>query len=780
MQDGVREIRLATLQEPPLRTNSGSRKSLIVSATSSRDDFGDETASSENVRLVRDAIYNSFGFLVAGAVGIFLVPFMLHGLGAEAYGLWVATLAVTGIVGAFDFGLGSIITREVAKSLDLPIKDEAIRVVKEAGKLYLLFASAGAVIISALGFFLPGRLNLSPEAWQVARFVFVIGGATFFVDQIILFSTAVLGGLRRFDKINRITIAMVLLRAAGIFALITEGADLIAVMIWLLIVSTLTATVIHTEVVRTEPRYRLQVRPFKPSALRKQVSFGLGSVVTTTINSVIWQLPLILIGIIAGSPSIALFNVAQKIPLMVGAVTGRISVVYFPAASQRLHSRDISSTRELVEDGIRWIMILAVPVCVILSLTAPNVIAVWLGEASAEVVLILRLSTVAVFADAVGAIPLQVLWGRGRLRPLLVVLTFALVANVALCVALLTAIGPAGAAYGLVVTTSIRTIMLLWITAQTCQTRIVTMLRRATRGLFLAIASSGLVVLGLVYISSPNRWVSIVAIQALGILLFGLIFGYRSSQARRMIIKLFSFRNVLWPVWRGNFVTKLKRVHFLRSGWYLALALREMWRDNRERRTAHALRDYEERTDPWGYSTPWGTTHLQTVRKFLDNGQPNHLFKTACEIGCGEGFVTELVVPHCKSLLAVDISDAALDRAKQRCRAAANIRFAKWDLLKDPIPGTYDLLLVMGVLECIHRRADLRAARNKIVQMVSPGGYVLLTVTKEHPITENAWWGRWLVRGSRNLNSFLSKDTALTIRSEAQTDTHLFTLYRKL
>jgi len=224
----------------------------------------------------------------------------------------------------------------------------------------------------------------------------------------------------------------------------------------------------------------------------------------------------------------------------------------------------------------------------------------------------------------------------------------------------------------------------------------------------------------------------------------------------------------------------LRRIHWLRSAWYFGRALADTLWDRSSRSRQEFDGQYLQQVDPWGYDTPWGETHLRVTSRFLDVASNGARFRRVLEVGCGEGRITEILADRCDSILAVDISAAALERARQRCSSWSNIQIASWDLRVDAPPGVFDLVLVMGVLECFHSPLVLRAARSRIVEMLAPGGHLLVTSTKQNDVTENAWWGRLLPRGSRHLNGFLARHSSLEVRASATTETHLFTLYRKV
>ena len=141
--------------------------------------------------------------------------------------------------------------------------------------------------------------------------------------------------------------------------------------------------------------------------------------------------------------------------------------------------------------------------------------------------------------------------------------------------------------------------------------------------------------------------------------------------------------------------------------------------------------------------------------------------------------MTERIAPRCGDVLAVDISDTALRRAGERCADARNVRFQRWDVLRDPALGQFDLVLAMGVLEVFLRPATMRRARRRIIEMIAPGGHLLVTTTKQSPVVEQARWSRRLVRGSRAIDRFLCDSGELRRCATEESATHVLTVYRR-
>lgn len=100
-------------------------------------------------------------------------------------------------------------------------------------------------------------------------------------------------------------------------------------------------------------------------------------------------------------------------------------------------------------------------------------------------------------------------------------------------------------------------------------------------------------------------------------------------------------------------------------------------------------------------------------------------FRHVLEIGCGEGLLAALLTQRAERLTVLDVSERALKRARKRLAGRSNVHIERLDVVTEPLPGTFDLIVCSETLVYL-RRGELDAVRDKIIGALAPEGHILL------------------------------------------------------
>ena len=202
--------------------------------------------------------------------------------------------------------------------------------------------------------------------------------------------------------------------------------------------------------------------------------------------------------------------------LVVWGINSRLGEVLFPAASAQARARNRTGTQQILEVGTRWTFLVAMPLCLILWILAPDLLRAWLGVTSPDAVLVLRLTTLAVCADAIGVGPMHVLWGRGASRAVLAVISGVTVASLGLSLGLLLWIGIVGPAWGVLVPVTFGSLVFLSLASRTSGVRVSRFIRTTFNGMLLPAVACAATASGIAYVTGPDSWPEIIGAALAG------------------------------------------------------------------------------------------------------------------------------------------------------------------------------------------------------------------------------------------------------------------------
>jgi peptidoglycan/xylan/chitin deacetylase (PgdA/CDA1 family)/2-polyprenyl-3-methyl-5-hydroxy-6-metoxy-1,4-benzoquinol methylase len=141
---------------------------------------------------------------------------------------------------------------------------------------------------------------------------------------------------------------------------------------------------------------------------------------------------------------------------------------------------------------------------------------------------------------------------------------------------------------------------------------------------------------------------------------------------------------------------------------------------------SYGSKNYWERIffkeDPWNYSNDYECLKYQQTLDAL----PNQKVPRALELACAEGHFTFDLAARVDRLIATDISPTALRRASERCAQVKNVRFQLLDIMKDQLPGGFDLIVCSEVLYYANDRECLSQIAERILASLNDGGRLVM------------------------------------------------------
>jgi LmbE family N-acetylglucosaminyl deacetylase/ubiquinone/menaquinone biosynthesis C-methylase UbiE len=172
---------------------------------------------------------------------------------------------------------------------------------------------------------------------------------------------------------------------------------------------------------------------------------------------------------------------------------------------------------------------------------------------------------------------------------------------------------------------------------------------------------------------------------------------------------------------------------------------------------------YARHEDPWSFDDRW---YERRKRALTIAAMPDERYARALEIGCSLGHLTQLLAERCDDLLAVDVSQAAVQRARERLGDRARIECV--DVLEDFPAGVFDLIVLseVGYYFQLHQLDRVLAAAERAL---TPGG-TLLACHWRHPVADYPLLGDQVHEALRDrswhrLSSHVEEDFVLEVFS---------------
>jgi O-antigen/teichoic acid export membrane protein len=250
------------------------------------------------------------------------------------------------------------------------------------------------------------------------------------------------------DLTHSLGVASLLITVAATVVAVESGLGLQGVALAQLLGVTLFYAAVLGVSRRIEPGWRLELRAFDASWLRRLVHFGGILHISTICGTVNRQLDKVLLTNWVGLPAVTSYEIAARLVANTGSFQPYLAAALLPAAS---HLESVGRRRELVElyrRGSRYLFLLGVPPFIFLAANARTVMIAWLGRPEPLAAAVLLVLAGGYLVNSASNGMAFVCQGIGRPGLQARQSAIQLVANVVGSVVLLEIVGPLGAPLG--------------------------------------------------------------------------------------------------------------------------------------------------------------------------------------------------------------------------------------------------------------------------------------------------------------------------------------------
>lgn len=409
-------------------------------------------------RLLRGAASNLAGKVVAFATSFLLTPFLVHALGADAYGLWVLVGSAFAYGTLLDLGIGGAVVKYVAEDRARGDDASANTLLATSLRIFLALGVLVAAAGVAAALLVPRWIDAPPALRPAVAPLVVLTGLHIGATLALTPMAVALQGLQRYDLYNAVGVVGTIATAGGMVLVVLAGGGVVGMACTALAVTAATRWAYHRLARRAAPGLRFGFRGASRPAARRLFAFGAASFAYRLGSRLGTRSDEFVIASFLPVAAIAPYAIARRLAEAAQIVADQFLKVIIPLASELEALGEAGRLRALYLHGSRLTLGIAVPAAVLLVRYAAAVLTAWVGPAFVDAAGLVAILAIACLLETSQWAAGAVLEGIARQRVLATTAMGAGVLNIALSIALVRPLGLAGVALATLVANAVAAI----------------------------------------------------------------------------------------------------------------------------------------------------------------------------------------------------------------------------------------------------------------------------------------------------------------------------------
>lgn len=262
------------------------------------------------------------------SIGFFMLPFLIHSLGDEHYGLWILVGSVIAFYNLIDFGMAGAMQRFLIRSMhgedidDVNIALSTSFILTSAIGIFSLLVTFAIIVLAPL--FTESEANIL--LFQIAIGIMGLKVAT----QLPLFSFyGILVAKYRFDIISYVQLVSLILRTCLIVYFVKNGYGIVAIAVISSLADIAGSLLIISYARKLAPGIKVSLSNFSLDKLKEYFHFGKYIYVIMIARRIRFSLDELVVGAVVGLGAVTHYAIAgtliQYFTSIIGSAIGVIS-----------------------------------------------------------------------------------------------------------------------------------------------------------------------------------------------------------------------------------------------------------------------------------------------------------------------------------------------------------------------------------------------------------------------------------------------------------------------
>lgn len=356
-----------------------------------------------------------------GAQGIQLVatvicvPFLVHSLGAERFGILTLIWAIVGYFSILDLGVGRALTHSISRLLAANTNEKVPRVFWSGVAIQASLGVIGAIIIiSSLPLFSGKLLNIPAELESEARLCIILCAISLPIVLVSLSFVGLLQAARRFDVSNGVT-APSSVAAVIVPALVASYApNLPAVMLSIVIVRVISCAALLVFSCTIFPkllnRFHIDLKEITPL-----IKYGRWVTLSSVLSPLLTYADRFVIGSLLTMGLVACYTIPYEAGVRLTIIADSMVLALFPVIAAAGEKNDQEDIARLLGKAMSILLVGVSFLTAAIYLFSDQIMTLWLGKTIGEQSgPVLTIIIVGAFINSLAFVPYTTIQALGR------------------------------------------------------------------------------------------------------------------------------------------------------------------------------------------------------------------------------------------------------------------------------------------------------------------------------------------------------------------------------
>ncbi len=285
---------------------------------------------------IKNIIFSVFGVGIPLIVTFFTTPLLVKYLGENGYGMQVLAGIIGGYLAFLNMGLDIPLVKLLSEDDGKKDYFSANKLLNTTLVLFIAIGLIGAIGVFSLAGLLVSIFKIPQDLHSNMEIVFKLAGLSFFFNTVGGWGTGCLGGMQRYDILNIIRVAKLILIGVVGVSVVILGYGVIGLVFVRMIIGFFSAIAYLSCTFKFIDFYKFELIIDKYT-LQRTKKYILNGIVLRISGFITGGLDNTLIGIFIGLPFVAAYGILKSVLTPLGGMLDSFSGFFFPMASS-LHA----------------------------------------------------------------------------------------------------------------------------------------------------------------------------------------------------------------------------------------------------------------------------------------------------------------------------------------------------------------------------------------------------------------------------------------------------------